>query len=175
MRLLAPDTPCSPPDGCPHTAQAAGEHLPFASGTFDALLMECCLASTSRPLFVLSEAVRVLKAGGKLALNDLYRRIPSPAVHVPSDLRQVPTQAEYFDMLRATGMEILRWEDHSTALRTFAARWVWGHGRDALPPGLEGFCAAGRPWSDEFRRQTPGYGMLLALKPVQRQVKMRYP
>ncbi len=59
-------------------AQADADALPFASGTLDAVALVNVLDHTTRPLAVVREAARVLRAGGVLIV-----RVPNGSFHAP--------------------------------------------------------------------------------------------
>ena len=56
-----------------------GEFLDgFDSRSFDGVMMECVLSQINLPIEAVHEAYCVLKVGGKLILNGLYHKEPSP-------------------------------------------------------------------------------------------------
>jgi arsenite methyltransferase len=101
--------------------QAAGESLPFADAAFDGVVAECSLSVMQNQAKVLAEVSRVLAPGGKLAITDVY--LPdsdSSAGYL--NTRQLTT------MLEKNGFTSIIWEDQSTFLREFVARYIIEHG-----------------------------------------------
>ncbi len=140
---LCPD----PPDGQP-TPLVRGHagQLPFAPGSFHALVCECVLSLLDDPDATLAGFARVLKPGGVLALSDLYLQRPgSGACSASPCARGAVTRTEMESRLTRTGFRVLRFEDHSGLLRDLAARLAWQESGQACirPSGL-------------------GYGLLLA-------------
>jgi ubiquinone/menaquinone biosynthesis C-methylase UbiE len=60
----------------PSYIRAAGEALPFRSGTFDGVVIVTTLEFATDPDALLSEAVRVSRAGGRVVVGALSRRGP---------------------------------------------------------------------------------------------------
>jgi arsenite methyltransferase len=113
--------------------QATGERLPLASNSMDAVLAECTLSLMADMNRALAECHRVLRPGGLLAATDLYARRPdgAPALHrlpLCSCLSGALPRRELLDRLQAHSFEILLWEDHSNALKRFAAQLILTHG-----------------------------------------------
>jgi ubiquinone/menaquinone biosynthesis C-methylase UbiE len=113
--------------------RALGECLPFACAVFDAVLAECSLSVTANVDRVLRECARVLKAGGRLLVSDVYARNPDGAVEVrglPIEccLTGAVSKEDWISRVEAGGFEVTLWEDHSQALREFAARLILSYG-----------------------------------------------
>ncbi len=147
--------------------QAAGESLPFAAQTFDAVLMECTLSLMEADR-ALSEAARVLRQHGFLIVSDLYARDPdgAAALHdlpIRSCLTGAVSRTEITMRLTAHGFTVTLWEDHTDALKLFAARLIWEHG------SLDQFwqCATHRERGElqtAAARSKPGYCLVIAQK-----------
>ncbi len=142
--------------------QAAGEALPFADHTFDAVLMECTLSLMEADR-ALSEAARVLRENGVLIITDMVARDPDGI----EALRDLPirscivgavTRAELAARLQAHGFTIRVWEDHTDALKVFAARLIWEHG------SLDQFWTCAVNHDGAAVRSKPGYCLVIAQK-----------
>jgi arsenite methyltransferase len=153
--------------------QARGEDLPLAAASLDSVLAECSLSLAADVDRVLQECSRVLKPGAPLLIHDVYARNPAGT----ADLGKLPlcclagavSQAEWLARLAAHGFEVKLWEDHTAALKTFAARLIFKYG------SLETFwCRAGdqdgRGQAQEIHhtviQSRPGYFLLMAQKPT---------
>lgn len=108
------------------------ERLPFADGSFDALVCECVLSQTDAPL-VLSRFRRVLRPGGYLVVTDLYRRGATPGTApdangagqgAGSAANRVATREETLEELSAAGFESVLWEDRTEDLKRLALRLI---------------------------------------------------
>lgn len=101
-------------------ACARAERLPFGTETWDALLAECSLSATPDLDRVLAECYRVLVWGGRLVISDLYRR--SSATN--SEPFMVLDQPGWLTRLETNGFLISLWEDHTSALKVWAAQAI---------------------------------------------------
>ena len=148
--------------------QASGERLPVAAGSMDAVLAECTLSLMADLDQALAECHRVLRPRGLLAVTDLYARQPDRAatlhrLPLHSCLSGALPREEFAGHLRAAGLEVLIWEDHSGALGSFAAQLIMAHGsldrfwRQMVPPGAD--VAQIGPAITAAR---PGYFLLIA-------------
>ena len=152
--------------------RASGEILPFADSVMDGVLAECSLSVTQDVDKVLEECRRVLKPAGRLLVSDVYARNPDG---VP-DLKGLPVECcltgavcreEWTLRLEAGGFEVTLWEDHSAALREFAARLilsgfsmdVFGHCRSNTIKDE----AAAKAQAALYKGR-PGYFLLIAQK-----------
>jgi ubiquinone/menaquinone biosynthesis C-methylase UbiE len=113
--------------------RALGERLPFTGAVFDAVLAECSLSVTVNLDGVLRECARVLNAGGKLLVSDVYARNPDGAAEVrglPIEccLTGAVSKEDWISQVEAGGFEVMLWEDHSQALKEFAARLILSYG-----------------------------------------------
>jgi ubiquinone/menaquinone biosynthesis C-methylase UbiE len=115
--------------------RAAGESLPFASNQWDGVLVECSLSLTGQPDAVLRECMRVLSPKGKLILSDVYvrnaeaiqeLRALSPHCCITGAL----TNQELLGKLKNCGFALLALEDHSSALKRFAAQLIFSGGSE---------------------------------------------
>jgi arsenite methyltransferase len=113
--------------------RADGESLPFFDGEWDGVLAECSLSLTRDPDAALQECRRVLRRAGKLILSDVYVRnvlaIPElRALSLHSCLTGALSHDELMGKLRNGGFAVLAWEDHSPALKHFAAQLILSQG-----------------------------------------------
>lgn len=140
---------------------ADAAQMPFASASFDGIVMECALSLMARPGDVLQQCARILRGGGRLLLTDLFARASTPP-QAPKTLgqmgqarqagqscheRALPRQ-EMERLFAQAGLTLRIFEDHTTHLRELAARLVW-HGQASR----EDFCTCGA-----------GYGLWLLEK-----------
>ncbi len=109
--------------------RAEGEHLPFPSGSWDGILLECVLSVTGDVNAVIAECARVLKAGGHLIVTDVYLRAPMeprPPEKAPGAccLSGALEMSDFQCRLNDGGFITVLWEDHSKALKEFAAELI---------------------------------------------------
>ena len=145
--------------------QGEAERLPFVDGAFDAVFCECFLTMAADPGVVLREAHRVLRPGGRLAVTDVYLRVPEAA----SGLERVPPQTclagargreAVLADVEATGFRVRLWRDRSDALKILTARLILAC--DSVEEFWSGVLGAsdGRP--EAVSRSHPGYYLLVA-------------
>lgn len=152
--------------------RALGEDLPFYASVWDCVLAECSLSVAKDPAEMLRECRRLLKEGGRLVLSDLYLRNPAGIAdrrRLVSGccLRGALPREDLLDRLETIGFHVLVWEDHSTALKQYAARLLLSCG--SVEEFRELFCVGGAEADGkEFRRTMtsakPGYFLLVAEK-----------
>jgi ubiquinone/menaquinone biosynthesis C-methylase UbiE len=102
--------------------QGDAERLPFADGSFDAVICECAYCTFPDKAAAAAEFARVLRPGGRLGLSDLTRAGPLPCalkgllawVACIADARPV---AEYVAYLQGAGLTVEHVELHDEALR----------------------------------------------------------
>jgi arsenite methyltransferase len=154
--------------------RAASEDLPCTAASLDGILAECSLSLVEDVDRVLRECFRVLKMGALILIHDVYARQPNGA----AALRNLPVRCclagavsrqEWLARLTDAGFQVLLWEDHTAALKEFAARVIFSYG------SLEAFwCKAGnqnqptaaREIQETVAQSSPGYFLLLAHKPL---------
>ena len=106
--------------------------LPIASESMDAVLAECSLSLMKDKEEVLAECFRVLAAGGRLVITDMYARNPGAA----ASLRALPNacvsgmivRQELEEQLAKQDFLLELWEDHADALEQLLFRFVMGNG-----------------------------------------------
>jgi SAM-dependent methyltransferase len=96
------------------------ERLPFAAGSFDAVLSECVLATLADAVTAVAEMVRVLRADGALLLSDLYVR-GDPEATPPGKLPSLGRRESVEGLLDEAGLSVVVWEDQTGEL----GRYVW--------------------------------------------------
>jgi len=111
--------------------QATALQLPFADGAFEAVLAECSLSLMTDWNQALSDVARVLRPGGLCIVSDVYAA-PRDGTPVTAPLQCCLAGARSRDEIEAQftthGFTLWRWEDHTPALKQFAARLIWEHG-----------------------------------------------
>jgi arsenite methyltransferase len=153
-------------------ARACATRLPFADSSFDAVLAECSLSVISDVGQALGECFRVLKSDGVLLAHDVYTRNPSGSAGLrdmsfKSCLSGAVSQQTWIERLEGSGFSAIFWEDHSRALKEFAARLIFEHGRldtfwgcSTAAQGL----AAGAQVQSALLSAKPGYFLAAARK-----------
>ncbi len=158
---------------CRNTAlpllQAQGEYLPIADGKLDAIIAECSLSVMADVDRALAEFGRVIKDNGRLILSDVYARNPAG---IPV-LRRMPltsclcgalAREQIADKLRAAGLDIILWEDHSDALKHLLGQLILSFG------SIQQFWQCTTPTDEDvdiyqiIRQVKPGYYLLIAIK-----------
>jgi ubiquinone/menaquinone biosynthesis C-methylase UbiE len=156
------------------------ERLPFADGSFDAIVCECALCTFPNKRTATAEFGRVLRSGGRVGLSDLTRQgtVPSELEGVVAWVACVADAqpvAEYAALLTAAGLRITATEEHDGVLidlvsqlrtRLLAAEIMLGVNKLALP----GFDIASvkdfaRHALSAIRAGKIGYAILTAAKP----------
>ena len=108
------------------------EHLPFADGTFDAVVCGFGLGHFPRPQAALAECVRILEPGGRIGLSwwdhpdrqriqGVFREsIAELALTLPPDVPQghdvyrFSDSGEFLRLLRGAGLDEVAVEEHTT-------------------------------------------------------------
>jgi SAM-dependent methyltransferase len=164
------DNPATPETRSPDTFKrivARAEALPLADGSVHGVLSECSFSLFQDRELALAECARVLVDGGKLMISDLYTRSPDAVAQVRS-LRGscaacLLVRDELEAILSKAGFTMNVWEDHSTALRECAARFLFERGT------LDGLWGCGGGESSqmiqaEMRAARAGYFLLVATR-----------
>ncbi len=153
-------------------ARASGACLPLADSALDAILAECSLSVMEDVDMTLEECFRVMKHGGLLLIHDVYARAPDGAqslrgLPIRSCLTGAVSEEEWIERLERHGFSVLHWQDHTHALKEFAARLIFSYG------SLEAFwgCArgtaelgAGQQIHHAITLGRPGYFFVMARK-----------
>lgn len=126
--------------------------LPYADISRDGLFYECSLSQMDA-LQALSEAQRVLRPGGKLAISDLYAQNTALPLGEP-----LLNRNQWLELCISAGFSCLIFEDRSKDLQELTAQLLWKYGR-----GLEEFyeCAYDPA---VFKAGRCGYFLLIAQK-----------
>jgi arsenite methyltransferase len=149
--------------------QAQGEHLPLGDGQLDAVIAECSLSVMADREQAIREFERVLKDGGWLMLSDVYARNPDGAAALrclafESCVRGALPQHEIAGQLSGHGFQIVAWQDHTDALKQFAAQLIWTHGSLARFWCLAAPTADPQATQQAITQARPGYFLLVAQK-----------
>jgi ubiquinone/menaquinone biosynthesis C-methylase UbiE len=100
------------------------ERLPFADGSFDAIVCECALCTFPNKQSAAAEFARVLRLGGRIGLSDLTRQGTLPPeldslVAWIACIADAQMLAEYAALLAAAGLTVMATEEHNGALIDF--------------------------------------------------------
>lgn len=148
--------------------RADGAMLPCPAAAFEGAILECSWSAMTgqsndaMPDAILAECRRVLRSSGRLAITDVYARAAAPSGPAPlgdACWSAIPTEVEIRTALARHGFTVETWEDHSLALREFAAGLILKHG--SLAP-LLGEAAAGPEARAAIATARPGYFLLVA-------------
>lgn len=146
---------------------APAEALPFASGTFHAVVAECSFSLFEDRNRALTECARVLVDSGRLIISDLYALHPEAV----AALRALPASCAAGILVREelelsllnSGFALDLWEDHSRALRECAARFLFEYGSlDDLWNCADG--ESSQAVQSAMRAARAGYFLLIATK-----------
>ena len=138
--------------------RAAAEEIPFPSGSFDGVLMECSLSEMDNQAVVLKECKRVLKAGGRLIISDLYSR-GEPA-KLQGCLGHINTQEYLVALMAENGFTSEHFEDFTDHLQAFWGQMIFAQGAKAF------YCSLGAD-PETMKRIKCGYFLMVARKKAQ--------
>ncbi len=158
--------------------QARGECLPIADGELDAIIAECSLSVMADVDRALAEFGRALKDDGRLILSDVYAREPAgiPVLRrmpLASCLCGAMSREQIAHKLRAAGLDIILWEDHSDALKHLMGQLILSFG------SIQQFWQCTTPTGKDvdiyqiIRQAKPGYYLLIAKKVLVRRDTLR--
>jgi arsenite methyltransferase len=102
-----------------------GGALPFEDGTLDAAFCECTLSVIGAQESLLRDIARTLKTGGVLAVSEVCIK---PNVHYDG----LYTEESFARLIEEAGFTVERREDHTDALKTFAAELNLRGGAEGL-------------------------------------------
>lgn len=151
------------------TSVGDGEALPFASGSFDLVTIECVLSALPDKPGAVGEIGRALAPGGTLVLTDMTvtRPLPEPLDSLLSWVACTGgalSASEYGALLEAHGFEVRRIEDHRASVADFVAKarrrlaLLRGAIRVGIVPDPEAMLG---PELDELRAASDGSGDLV--------------
>lgn len=104
--------------------------LPFEDHTADGMFFECSFSKMQDPDAVLSEARRVLKAGGMLVFADFYAK--ERPQKLCGMLGRVELLEEWRKRLTAFGLSELYFEDYSALLPEMWGQLIFDYGLEAV-------------------------------------------
>jgi len=133
----------------PFVAADAAE-LPFTDWSLDGVLAECVLSVLPDRPGTLAEWARVLRAGGRLALSDVYSRAGAGTA-------RIGTREALSEAISAAGLCVERFEDRSEALKRWVAEFIFRYG------SLDTLCGEDLGRS-VLRLSRPGYCLIVARK-----------
>jgi ubiquinone/menaquinone biosynthesis C-methylase UbiE len=147
-----------------------GEKLLFPSESFSCVFAECTLSLMEDLNAVLKETFRVLKAGGRLVVTDVYAQNPRETAGLRpfamnSCLRGLHDLKKLEEMLRETGFVVSYREDCSDLLKELMVKTVFTFGSmAAFWNGTSGNCVDGRRYQEALKKCKPGYFLMIAEK-----------
>jgi ubiquinone/menaquinone biosynthesis C-methylase UbiE len=100
------------------------ERLPFADGSFDAIVCECALCTFPNKQSAAAEFARVLRSGGRVGLSELTRQASLPSeldglMAWIACIADAQPLAEFVALLASAGLTIVATEAHNGALADF--------------------------------------------------------
>jgi ubiquinone/menaquinone biosynthesis C-methylase UbiE len=146
----------------------SGERLPVQDGFVDGVFMECVLSLMSVDL-ALAEAYRVLGAGGRLIVSDVYFRNAPQHQQAPlpncSCLPSASTKEVMLTKLSEHGFTTVFWQDRSELIKALLFETIMRYGSakefwNCLLPGTDLSCAM----REQVKRWRLGYYLLIAAR-----------
>jgi len=143
--------------------------LPFADSAFDAVILECSFSLLLDKEGAAREIGRVLKAGGRLAITDVFlsRQIPAGLktdVTFAACIAGALKLEEYTRLFEKAGFKGLYVEDHSKELKRAAGQIMTAYG--TMRSFIENTGGSSiEEWQRMFREGKPGYALITATKP----------
>lgn len=133
--------------------------MPYADGTFDAVISECTAFISGNTAGFLKECGRILKPGGFVLLSDVYFHEDRP---IPRFQDHRPTKpSDWKRLLEEAGLRLINTEDKTEAWKPYVLRQIWnGKTIDDLWGGPKGEL---EPHAEHYRL---GYFLLRAQKGV---------
>ena len=101
-------------------AQGDMTELPFADGSFDAVISECAFSVCGDTEKAFSEAHRVLKSGGFLLISDVYFKTEN----APCLSLQIPAAKEGWEQT-ADGFKLKAFHDRTKVWTEFMIHCIW--------------------------------------------------
>ncbi len=140
----------------PGVRRADAAHLPEDDGSFDAVLLECCLSVTRFPTETVAECVRVLRPGGFLLCSDLYAR--GAELVLPNAAGRFEQKRTIIARANACGLRVTDFEDHSDALSAYIGQAILdGQPRNLCFPDVD---------RRALRPARAGYYLMAAQRPA---------
>ena len=149
--------------------QGNSEQLPFLDASASGVIAECSLSVMQDTAKVVKEFRRILVAGGKLGITDLYVRNEehlSSTCYLPEPGRQnccMPDK-DLLTILKENDFRVLVWEDQSVCLREFIAGYIMKYGLTEELLRCFPCCDPRNTSGDETRKVKLGYFLLVAEK-----------
>ncbi len=135
--------------------KAAAEVIPFPATSMDGVLMECSFSMMDNQKTVLKECNRVLKAGGRLIVSDMYAR--GEAARLKGCLGRVDSKESIINIIESNGFTIEHFEDFSQHLQTMWGQMIFEKGAKSF------YCDLGvNP--ETMKRIKCGYYLIVARK-----------
>ena len=131
--------------------------LPFAAGSFAAVVCECSLSTFERPEGALAEIHRVLRPGGVLGLTDVVLdrdRADAVVLAAVDRLTRAQTLPAYAALVTAAGLQVVDQEDRASDAAALLRRL-----RRRLP-----FVRSVRACAEAVQSGALGYGLVIARK-----------
>lgn len=147
-----------------------GESLPFEENSLDAVLFECTLTLLKDARAVLVQTAKALKETGVVIVSDVYMKHP-----IKTENASPFTLDMLMEELASGGFDVIVQEDHTAALRTYAAE-LWnkhyggltGCGTDKTPALDAGSFLGASCQSENIRLSGLGYTLVIAGKSLKK-------
>lgn len=142
--------------------------LPFVDAAFDAVILECSFSLLLDKEGAAREIERVLKAGGRLAIADVFLRGQIPEglqidVAFAACIAGALKLEEYTRLFEEAGFKDLYIEDHSKELKKAAGQIMTAYG--TMRSFIESTGGSSfDDWQRIFREGKPGYALITATK-----------
>ena len=134
---------------------ASADNIPFASKSFDGVLMECSFSVTENQMDVLKECYRVLKTNGNLMISDMYAL--GEAAVLTGSLGRIDKKENIISIIEKNNFKVELFEDFSHLLKTMWGQMIFDKGVELFYSEL-GVC------SETMKCIKCGYYLIIARK-----------